>query len=245
MTNFSDDDMQSLDGDDIQEEPGSMSLMGGIAQGDGFDAADLDITAMDNNGGVLSKGTLLILLIVMIAAGSLYAMRATQSDMSSDDKTKQDEAKVEDLLIRIKADGEFRSNLQPDTSTTDEILSHLSNNATEKQVPVELTKKNPFVLAVEKKVVVKVDTTPTVDQSKVAAQRAREQLMRKLNKEKESLTLQSVVPNGRRPVAIVNNKIVQVGGMVGSFKVTKIENVSVHLVASGETFLLTLKTDNN
>ena len=245
MTTFNDDDLNPIDSEEMNDEPGSLSLMGGIAQAEGFEAADLDITAMEGGGGVFNKGTLLILLIMLIGAGSLYAMRATQSDMSSDEESKKAEAKVEDLLIRIKADDDFKANLQPDTSTTDEILSHLSNNATQKQVPVDMTKKNPFVLAVEKKKAVVEANTPKVDESALAAKRAHEQLMRNLNKELDSLKIQSVVPNGRRPAAVINNKLLQVGSTIGSFKVTKIENVTVHLSASGEKFKLTLKSDNN
>lgn len=243
MTNFNDDDINPLDSD--QNEPSSLSLMGGIANGDNFDAADLDITSMDSGGGFLSKGTLLILLIAMIGAGSLYAMRASQTDMTADEKMRKIEADVENKLIEIKGNSDFAANLSTNNSVTDEILGHLSNNATEKQVPVEFTKKNPFVRPAKKVEIKVVDKGPTVDESAVAKQREHEKVLRNLNKELAGLTLKSVLPNGSRSVAVIGNKVVQVGNTVGSFKVTKIANVTVTLTASGQTFSLSLETDNN
>lgn len=243
MTNFTDEDLNPLDSD-AADEPSSLSLMGGIVKGDGFDAADLDLTSMDSGGGVLSKGTLLILLIAMIGAGSLYAMRASQTDMSTNEKMRKIEADVENKLIEIKGNSDFAADFSTNNSVTDEILGHLTNNATEKQVPVEFTKKNPFVRPAKKVEVKVADTGPKIDESEVAKQRERERLLRNLKKELDGLTLKSVLPNGSRSVAVIGSKVVQVGHTVGSFKVTKIANVTVTLTAAGETFNLTLETEN-
>ncbi len=198
---------------------------------------------MEGGGGFLNKGTLLILLIALVGAGSLYAMRATQTDMSDDAKMKKIQADVENKLVEIMGDTGFANELSSNAAVTDEILSHLTNNVTEKQVPVEFTKKNPFLLP-QKKVAAKTDDGPKVDESELAKKREREQLLRKLNKELEGYTLKSVVPNGRRSVAVIDNKVLQVGMKIGSFRVTKIENVTVHLEAAGETFSMTLDNDN-
>ena len=87
------------------------------------------------------------------------------------------------------------------------IIAQLDVDPTKRQVPVEFTKKNPFYLFIEKAVAVAEPLKPTED---VEAKRKAE-LMKKLEGELARFKLQSILPNGRKPVAIIDNKIVQIG----------------------------------
>ena len=123
----------------------------------------------------------------------------------------------------------------------DFIIDQLDLDTTKRQVPVEFTKKNPFYLFVDQAIPVADPVKPTED---AEAKRIAE-LMKKLDAEMAKLKIQSILPNGRKPVAIIDNKIVQVGEAVGSFKVKEIQKLAVVLEAEGKEFILSIENDPN
>jgi hypothetical protein len=258
---FSSEDLDSVDGvggegdldlsaDAPTSEPASMSLMGGIARPEGMeDAGDLDFASMDQSSKLLTKSTMLVVLVVLIAAGALYAMRMTQGDGKPDDALKKAEARIATLLGDLKKNGDQASKLTGALDDTQVMLDVLDHDPTKAQVPIEYTKQNPFALLLPDKkdsnVLKPINHTPKVD----PVVEARKRLLKKANEVVAKMKLQSVVPNGARSLAIINNKIVQLNGVVETFesdgktvafKVIKVQNVSVVLEAAGKIFTLSL-----
>lgn len=225
-------------GDGESNEPESMTL---TAIGRGDAPADLDYSSLGEGSKVFNKSTLLIVAILVVAAGSLYAMRMTQGDTSVSEEQKKSEARVEQLMSQLKSPAGLSADhpLKKGLADTETILQVLDHNPSQRQVPVEFTKFNPFVLIVEQPK--EQPVKPTEDEA--ALRRA--ERMKKLDAEFAAFKLQSVVPTGRKPVAIINNKIVQLGEEIGSFKVKEIQNVTVTLEAEGKEFTLSLESDPN
>jgi len=193
---------------------------------------------------------MLVMMVVIIAAGSLYAMRMTQGDGQPDEELKKAETRIAALLDDLKRSGVNGSNDPTRVlDNTQVMLDVLAHDPTKAQVPVEYTKQNPFALLLPDKknpevlkpanVVSKVD--PVVE--------ARKRLLKKATAAVAKMKLQSVVPNGARSLAVINSKIIQMNGVVETFesdgqtvvlKVVKIHNVSVVLEAAGQTFTLSL-----
>ncbi len=182
----------------------------------------------------LSHGSLLIVLVAVIAAGSLYLMRASQGQMIVDSEAKSLEAKIEQALAKLtnpqalKADDPLlSSNLQVLFRDTDAVVGMFTEDTSKHQVPLNALKKNPFLLTLARPV---FDGQP-LDPGSVLTQQ--------LGTEFKDLKLDTVM-QGARPVAIINGRLVQPGDRIGNFTVKSIEGVSVKLEAGKETFTLTM-----
>ena len=232
---------EALEGDDTgggagdsAEEPSSLTLMG-VMGGAGGDA-DLDLQSMSEGSKLLNRGTMLVLAVVIIAAGALYGMRLSQNDAGTSEEVKSAEAKIDKLMAK-------KVSVDAALGDTEVILTVLNDDRTRRQVPIEFTKQNPFLLLLEQ---AKADgpakpVKPAEDPEVVR----RAELKQRLDAEFKKLTIQSVVPTGRTPVAIINNKILKVGQEIGSFTVKDIRNTTVVLEAEGQQYSLSLESDPN
>lgn len=208
----------------VTDEPQSLSLLGGVAGGDGgTDAADLDLNSLSAGGKVLNNGTMLLLMIFVVAAGTIYAMRVTQGDITVGAAAKSIEAKVEQALAKLTKpealdpnDPLLKENLVTLFKDTDEIVSTFSTDPSRHQVPINYVQKNPFYLPTRPKVV----APKPVSANK--AEEDRLEALKNLENEFKGLQLQTVM-QGRVPVAIINGELVQPGQMIGSFKVKSIK----------------------
>ncbi len=233
---------EDLDGDEAgagdsaeaAEEPSSLTLMG-VMGGVGGEA-DLDMQSMSEGSKLFNRGTLLVLAVVVIAAGALYGMRMSQSDAGTSDEIKSAEAKIDKLMAKkVSVDGVL--------GDTEVILAVLNDDRTRRQVPIEFTKQNPFLLLLEQ-AKSEGPAKPVKPAEDPEVLRLAE-LKLKLDSEFKKLNLQSVVPTGRTPVAIINNKILQIGHDIGSFKIKDIRNTTVVLEAEGRQYSLSLESDPN
>lgn len=237
-------DLTATTQSDAGEEQ-SLSLMAGVAQPEGLPEA-LE-PGMEPARGSLrpSQTSLLILVAVILASGSLYAMRLTQRDMSSL-TPKSVEAKIEQALAKLTqpkameaGDMLSKDNMNALFRNTDNIVSLLSVDPAKNQVPLEYVQKNPFTLP--------FDPTPQVAISSAGstaapnATYAADSAGRKLDQELQELKLKSVMPKGRVPVAIINDQLAQVGDRVGSFVVKSISGLSVELQANGQSYTITME----
>jgi len=229
------------------DEPGSMSLMGGVARPEGVEeAGDLEFESLSAGSRLFSRSTMLIVAVVLVAAGALYAMRSSLGREEPDAEMKKSEARIEELLSKHQKTG-----ANPADNLNDEgarfIITQLESKVERAQVPVELTKQNPFALFLPEKPKPK-DDGPKID---LAAQRKQAKIAR-MQSEIQKFKLQSVVPSGARPVAILNGKISPKGGVVGEFefdgetvqfKIKEITQTGVVLAAEDQTFELKLNND--
>ena len=220
----------------------TLSLMGGVAQSGGIAEDDFELHSMKPGSKLLNQGTLLIVLVFIVAAGTLYAMRASQGEISSDDSAKQIEERIEAALAKLAnpqampdKDPLKKENLNELFENVDEVVDTFEANVTNHQIPIEFVKKNPFLLPVYR------STEPEVkEETKEPEVDPQIAIRERLSKEVGELKVQSIM-QGVRPVAIINGEFVQPGETIGSFTVADISQFSVNLVAEGESFTLVME----
>lgn len=241
-----DEELPGLGDAGAEEEPSQIPLMTGVGRPEGIDG-DIDYSSLDGGSKLFSKGTMLIVAIMLIAAGALYAMRMSQGDGKQSEEVRKSEAKVEQLMTQLKSAQALGGNhnmakgsIEALLNDSEFIIAQLDVDPTKRQVPVEFTKKNPFHLFIERPV-----DAPSAKVEPNAEEKRLAELMKKLDGEISRMKIQSILPNGRKPVAIIDNKIVQVGEAVGSFKVKEIQKLAVILEAEGKEFTLSIESDPN
>lgn len=217
------------------EEPQSLSLLGGVAGGGMTDADLIEADAKKRGGSLLNQTGLMLVIVAVVAAVSLYAMRLTQGDLAGNGSTEA-ESKIENWLIKVQNPRalpedspllpENRADLFGDTDT---ILAMFNDDQSKHQVPVEYVKKNPFILPGEG--VAAGPLAPVSDGSRG---------MKALRDELAQLRLESVMTGGARSIAVINGEFYQIGAKVGSFTVESMDPMSVQLTADGHRFVLTI-----
>ena len=226
-----------------EEEPQSLSLLGGIAgPSDSFADVD-DVDALAGEAGrSINQNTLLVIAAIVIAVGSLYAMRWGQGELVDDSSSKKVEAKMEKILAKLSnpaamqdSDPLREQNLQALFKDTDAIVTMLSVSHTENQVPVEYVQKNPFELAIVK---AEEEALP-----KPANDRQRMQRLKELETELSRLQLQTVMKGKGAPIAIIGGEFYRPGATIGSFTITNVDasTLTVTLTAEGQQFVLSMQ----
>ncbi len=233
--------MMTPPGDESEK---TLSLMSGVVGPEGLpEPADLDLTSMKSSSKFFSQGTMLIVILFLVAAGSLYAMRMGQSDLNSGIVAKDVEAKIEQALAKLtkpetlpKGDPLLAANMDLLLNDTNDILIMFENDPTNQQVPLRFVKKNPFVLPIYRKI-----DEGARPPSELEAELAAKKHLDNLNKELAALDLQSIV-QGARPVAIISGEFYQPGQTVGSFTIQSISHLQTVLVSGEHSFTLEMKS---
>ncbi|MEX0886862.1 MAG: hypothetical protein WD009_10530 [Phycisphaeraceae bacterium] len=216
------------------QEPQSLSLLGGVAQPDEFD--ELDELSGEGVSRWSGRGaTVLLIVLVMVGGGLLYGMRSMQGELSDgvgDDVEDQIEAALERLKdpSNMSADDPLMpGNLAALFASTDAVVSMFAADLTERQVPIEYVKQNPFARG---------RNQPAQAINTTGAARQREQWRTAIEQEAGRLNLQSVTTGQGGPIAIIDGKFVRPGESVGAFRVTQINpnQLSVELVADNHEF---------
>ncbi len=233
---------------EIDDSAKTLSLMGGIVRPEGLpEAEEFQFEEQKIKRKVLTQGTMLILVIFVIAAGTIWGMRVSQRSEGPSKLTQEHEAKIDNALKRLSSasgpahdDPINPANIKKLFKDTDSIVSMFSTDPTKQQVPIDKIKKNPFVLPL-------FQSTSTVDAGFDArrSQEADRKHREKLERELEGFDLQSVM-NGAMPVAIINNDLLQPGQEIGSFTIKAINDVSVKLESrGGMVFMLEMQDKTN
>jgi len=217
----------------------AMSLMGGIVGPEG-------LPELEQIGGqtpkarrrLLTQGTMLILVVFVIAAGTLYGMRLSQRHEGPSAQVKSAEAKIDQALAKLsnptgvgKDDPLQSGNIDKLFQDTDSLVSVFSADMTARQVPAQFVKKNPFVFPV-------FQSVPMPGEDRQAQEeKSKKARLSKLQGELDRLELQSIM-QGARPVAVINSELVQPGQTVNGFTVKAIHDFWVQMEAEGELFTL-------
>ncbi|MFA9476905.1 hypothetical protein ACERK3_01230 [Phycisphaerales bacterium AB-hyl4] len=227
-----------------EQEPQSLSLLGGVAKMDDLTEAErLEMEGGQGGSKLFGQGAILIALVVLTAGGVLYGMRVAQGELSGG-ADQQVEARVEAALARLTQPQTMRDddplaqqNLRALFDDTDTIVAMFATDRTASQVPVAYVQKNPFRTNLpEVQVVEKPADTGPSDAERRARRRAQ------LEREIQGMRLQSVM-RGRTPIAIVNNEFLREGQTIGSFEVESIsaDKLTVVLVHEDERFTLSMQ----
>jgi len=242
LNEFQDDQSKHGQQPPVEEEPKQLTLMSGVAKGNDrnvFDAAlDVDETAPKS---VISQNMLLLLVVGLIAAGTIYAMGLTQGDLTGNTVQSDAEARIEQAITQLAQKESVTGPLQESKlrqlfDETDDIVKMFTSDRSERQVPLEYVKKNPFEMVLPR--TEEPQAVAPVDHGREA--REREQLLQRLNNEAQRLRVEMISSGSRGWVAMVNGDFVQVGSKVGSFEVVKIEQFKVTLEAHDQSFELSL-----
>lgn len=226
---------------EADESEKTLSLMS-LARGDkeGGEAPELELESMKPGSKLLSSGTLLIVAVFVLGAGTLLVMRVSQKEIGRAAAAAGVEQTIKEALVRLTqapengADGKPAAKaVLPDDAAA--IVQTLRDENGARQVPVEYLKKNPFALPVFKE-----DKPVEAVEVKSADAEELKRKRKQLEQEFGKLELQSIV-QGPRPVAIINGEIVQAGQVLGSFVVQSIDELSVVLEHEGEEFRLKMK----
>lgn len=215
----------------------ALALMSGVARPengpDGGEPEFLDAP----RGAKMSQSTMVLLGVLIVAAGSIYLMRLSQTEASASTASKEVEARIEQAIAKLmnkeamsENDPLHKRNLDNLMEEPAAVMSVLNADPTRKQVPLEFVQKNPFTLP-SARVTTITSAAPT---------RTGDPL-RKLENELKDLKLQSVMNGGRTPVALINNQLVQPGQTLGSFTVKAITGMTVELVAGEHVFKLNME----
>ncbi len=216
----------------VSEGDPTMPLMGGVVHPEGLpDAEGLEAPVGRSGSHLLSSGTLVILAVAAVAAGSLFLMRSTQHPVPTTDKAV--EARIEQALVKLSSskpldaqDPLSHQGMSALFDNTDRIVSMFTRNTATKQVPLKYLKKDPFVLTITPRMVAVGDSN--------AAANAR------MTEELKDLKLEAVM-QGRIPVAVINGNLVQPGQRLGNFTVKSISGLSVVLEAGGASYTLKME----
>lgn len=229
-----------IDSAETSETERAMALMSGVARpeaGDG-DAEFLD--APPKQGLKLNQSTMLLLVVLLIAGGSIYLMRLSQTEASTNGASKEVEARIEQAIAKLmnkdamaENDSLSRKNIDSLFERPEHMMDVLNADPSRKQVPLEFVQKNPFMLPSSKAVAAEVSEGP-------APVRTNE-ISRRIEKELKELKLQSVMNGGRTPVALINNQLVQPGQTLGSFTVKAITGMTVELAIEDKVFKLNME----
>ena len=220
-----------------------LSLLGGVATGESPpEQDDPEVGAGAGGRKLLGHGTLLLVLVVLCAAGGIYLMRLTQTDIVATLGISEDvEEKIEIALARYvpsdEADEAEANRIDSLLKDTDSVIEMFATDRTTHQVPIENVKKNPFTLPVVAAPVAPARSTdPVAGTAKPKVDVRRQELER----EADGLKLETVI-NGHKPMAIISGEIARVGQNIGSFKVRKISGRSVQLEGGGHTFTIMMQ----
>lgn len=186
----------------------------------------------------INEGMLLLLIVLVVAAAVLFLMRKTGS-ATIDQSLASVELKIEQALAQVSgnarpADG--ARGIDALLRNSDDVIAMFVNDPSNKQVPPDHLKKNPFYrLAAARTSDEPTRTVPVV----TAEERRRQLRVQQLRSELSGLTLQTVM-RGKTPVAVISNQVVREQDKLGSFTVVTIEPMAVVLTAEGNSYRLTM-----
>ncbi len=226
--------------DHDQQKIASLSMLSG---GSSFGEGEITETNSDTGRNFLGQTTLLIVVVALVAAGSLYAMRLTQGHEPKDD-SRELEARMDNWITKLSSPDKVdpKDPMHPDNlgllfHDANQVLTLLNSDSTSHQVPIRYVKKNPFLFSFDE--AQPTDTVADATATELALARRRLQLEQSLSKYRvDSIMI------GRRSVAIINNEMVQVGDHLGDFVVESIEPMQVTVRLGEQRFNLAINNQD-
>ena len=213
---------QSGDGDGGQPQDGDQY---GVAELGGELGDDYSLGAAGIGDAPKKKhtGALVLIVTVLLAAGSLFSMHTLTKVTASSGKNTEIERTIEQFLKNMGPETPGADGVEELVEGHSEVVAALTDNYTEHQI-TDLD-RNPFALFGGPTGTAQSDTGARIDQVERAANK---------------LILKSVI-GGRRPLANINGRIVRLNQIVPvelskaegtvKFRVTAITRKSVTLVA--------------
>ena len=179
----------------------------------------------------LNRSTLIILLSCGIGVLGIYLFSLRHKPKLASEHEKAVEAQVDQALARFM-DVEQQQKTNELFEDTKEMVQIFYEYPAKQQVAVNELQRNPFSLMLARQ-----EQTDDLNQSYMNEQRLRRELGKKL----DQMKLQSVLRSTSGNKCLVDGEIYQVGSIIAdTFKVKKIADESVTLVAHDLEFVLTM-----
>ena len=211
-----------------------------------FEEPGFDPLAGSESKRHINASVLIIVGVMIVAAGGLFAMKKVAQVAASG--IFKDMTEVERIIdeflptMRSRADG-----IDPNAVMDTSILTVLNETYTEHQVPLRDVQKNPFIMysaPVAPGDDPVVDTGPDPEAERLKKWQAdKDALQMAFEQAGRQFRLKSIM-GGSRPMAILNDKIVRVGETIESenedmvFRVTEISTSTVELIGEAPEFEL-------
>ncbi len=224
------DDESSVDDSFFEDDD---SLDSGIADEYGFGAGS-------NTKKRITEGTMIIIAALIIAGGSLYGMRLLGSKAGAIANDATLEARVVEFLDGFSDHTDLDTSSEAENLDPTAILDSLANDRTQKQIPIDFVKKNPFVRLEEQtnEVALPIDVPEEIIDPMVLR-------LEELQDIADSLLLTSILGSKTRRIATIEDEVVQVGDQLvvddEPFTITRIDPFEVHLEADGFEFVVSLE----
>jgi len=234
-------------------ESGAAATTQTASQGDGAPSGNWpELTSMDASladesmaapvrTSRVGEGVVLLLVVLLVAAGALWLMRSSGAvDVST--QMSSVELKIEQALSQLTgkpqaSDSENPQELGSWLGDSDRLIARFSNDGTNKQVPLERLVSNPFAIKRKQTAARNAGEQTEVQVDPEAVKRQKR--MRELRAELRALELQTVM-SGRMPMAVISGRVVREGEKLGSFTVATIEPRTAILTAEGNTYRLSM-----
>ncbi len=185
------------------------------------------------------RGLMLLLAVAVIGGGVLYGMRLVGGSETRDPAADEAAKKIESVLAELankSSAGASNTNVNAMLQDSDKIISLFAADPTKKQIEVDQLQKNPFEIFVPRAETVPGAPAPAIVD---AVDRVKEEKIRKIKLELETLKLQSLM-SGNPPLAVVSGKILREGDPIGPFVIAAIKPTGVTLTAEGNTYTLAM-----
>jgi len=211
-----------------------MSLMGGIAGGGSLPGAEDFMGEANESRKLAQQSAIMVLIVSIVAFAALMGMRMTQADTASASSASQETmaylvqvaAKQENPQLMANDDLHDPDVIGEVLASAEEVIRVIKVDRTQKHVPLEQVKKNPF----HRRVAAGPDG-PTVDTGALA-QKKRQQQLNGYYGELSRVQIQSLV-GGARPRAFIGGELYKVGDTLGSFRIAAIDNRTVAFEVPG------------
>ncbi len=222
------------------EDPGSLSLLGGVASGQTFDTDALGLET--TTARKVPQTAIAVVAVVLVAGAALFAMKMSSDPMPADAATQQFEAEIDTAIQKLQNPGAMSPSdpLQPDrlrefAQRPDQVIQQFDNQRDRVNVPLREVKTNPFKFGNDQP-----SAEPVRDDSVERAAEALAMRTATLQRQVDAMKLQSVM-NGPNPVAVIDGEFLRVGSAIGEFTLKDIGRLSVTLEADGLSFVLKVK----
>lgn len=204
---------------------------------DGFGSEGGDITYGEGVPATASKGWMVIVAVIILAAGGLFAMQRLAKVTAGTASDATIDGRIEKFLSQMGGNDGTAGELVKGIST---VTTVLADDYSQLQVPLKQVQFNPFALNRDESQEKTIEDDPAADAARLL-RKQRDKRRTEIEHACDKIGLKSVMM-GKVPLANISGKIVRLGEPLTiegiKFKVSKISSDRVKLTARDKKFNL-------
>ena len=220
-----------------------------IVGSEGEDEGVVDALGGSESTSRFNSGTLLIVVVIILAGAGLFSMRTLGRVSAAVDTNNDLEATIEAFLQgkdNMNAGSDEASAIEL-VNRNKEVLEVLTESYTNRQVPASQLARNPFIIQSTRTIGDEPKTNPS-DQADAAMERKRQQRKSRLRETASRLNVKSILM-GSEPLANINDEVLTAGDLIdinfdsATFRVEQIKQNSVRVKATDHELEVTVSVD--